>query len=148
MMAIMAVAAMFISCGNDDNDEPDAPAGNDYAAELTGKWMSCKDIVLFSEEGGTNEVFDYNAYTYTYLDITVDEENPSNGIIIDYLSNSGNSEKKVFCTVSGNKIMTDGVLMGTVETCSHDGDWNDLVIVWEKKRPEDTRVKSYYMYVK
>lgn len=57
----------------------------------------------------------------------------------------------VNCQVNDNKIIMDGKQIGIIESCSQNGNWSDLIILWEKSVVfnncgSNCRIRAYYMF--
>ncbi len=148
---VAAIATTACSKDDNDGDEPNDDTSGVSVTEFTGLWMKCKQVELYSEEGGKDKTTDYDAYTYTYIRVVTDGEDITDGVSIYYLDNQDNVRDVVACQVNGNEIMSNGRLIGEIEKCSHGADWDDLIILWEKdvvfnNCGSQCRVRSYYMY--
>ena len=142
---------IITSCSKDDNSDELSETTSGITNQFPGLWMECKQIDLYSEGGGQDQIVDYNAYTYTYICVAPIGENLVDGFLISYLDNQETTVETVNCQVNDNKIIMDGKQIGIIESCSQNGNWSDLIILWEKSVVfnncgSNCRIRAYYMF--
>lgn len=150
VFTFLLLSITFFACSKDNSSEP-TDGSNFFASQLIGNWMECKEILLYSENGGQDRETDFNAASYTYLRIELVGENVSDGIVFNYLDNRKNLVTSAVCQIEGNKIVSNGSIIGSIESCSVKNNWDDLIILWEKgvvfgNKSAQCRVMSYYMH--